>query len=296
MFLDLLKTVNETSRDASVLEIRNQEFIRERRTRWYGSSVSRRMRIRCVGLLFLALSLGAPISAWAEERSLTTAYILGFDPIPGDALFYSGHPFQGAVDTVLGGIFGGILTMGLHAALNDCPASDPLCKGFGEGFVHEGRKFFIFFGASGYLTTLIWDGFAGIESVRKTPGGPGESVSPRPGFSADTARFLGWDPIPGDALLYSGRALEGLGDLVLGSWGGLFLVHGIYQAAQGKGGSGVYFETAMGALTYIPALLWDYFGAVQAIQRNAPAHSDVRILPLLSAGPGGTMAGLSFTM
>ena len=93
-----------------------------------------------------------------KEKSYGLAMALGFSPIPGDGLYYTGHPVQGTLSLLLGGLGGWFFTEGV---LNGCGRSsdDDLCRGF--------KRIFTASGAVLYFPSYLWDAIGTTISARK---------------------------------------------------------------------------------------------------------------------------------
>jgi hypothetical protein len=86
--------------------------------------------------------------------------------------------------------------------------------------------------------------------------------------SMGLATALGLDPIPGDALFYAGKPVQGTVSLLLGGAGaGLFYYFGVWRAITWRSGadSGLM---AIGALLYFPTLVWDGLVGISEVKRH----------------------------
>ena len=92
-----------------------------------------------------------------KEKSYGLAMALGFSPIPGDGLYYTGHPVQGTLSLLLGGLGGWFYTEGV---LNGCGRSnDSLCRGLKRTFTNGGAVL--------YFSSYLWDVIGTTISARK---------------------------------------------------------------------------------------------------------------------------------
>lgn len=111
--------------------------------------------IVAAGLFFFNHHEARAGAAPLEPKSVTTAIILGFDPIPSDALFYAGKPLQGTINLILGGIGAGFFYTGLildaHADHSDMN--------------NIGNVALIYIGAGLYFPALAWDLLGGVLGV-----------------------------------------------------------------------------------------------------------------------------------
>ncbi|MFH1262620.1 MAG: hypothetical protein V1495_04135 [Pseudomonadota bacterium] len=123
--------------------------------------------------------------------------------------------------------------------------------------------------------------------------------------SVTFARVLGLDPIPGDALLYSGHPGQAAGSLLMaGAGAGLFLLGTRshcsidYEVKAGCGGLGAFGGMGLGVLMYLGSLIWDYVGGVdgteeyneKAIARPVSFWSNVE--PTVAVTNDGAVAGV----
>ncbi len=124
------------------------------------------------------------------------------------------------------------------------------------------------------------------------------------------------DPIPGDALLYSGRYIQGTVNAVLGTTGGVFFFYGIFKSCPPGDPNNEGLDKAFcsmgrglvalgGGLLYFPMLIWDaiggfnYLGELQAelpIQHEESFSLIDRIRPVFSVEPSGVFGGISFQL
>ena len=96
-------------------------------------------------------------------KSMKVARVLAFDPIPGDALFYAGKPLEGTLNAVAGAASGALLGYGIYLAAKPCHDEGPdLGPCLGQGL---GALYAIVVGGPLFVTTLIWDGAAGVRGV-----------------------------------------------------------------------------------------------------------------------------------
>ncbi len=92
--------------------------------------------------------------------------------------------------------------------------------------------------------------------------------------SEKMALFLGVDPIPGDALYYGCKHIQGTINLLLGTAGGATFFISIYEWAEGCNSSGdpgdclgmAKIGTAIGGLVYFSSLIWDAVGGILSVK------------------------------
>lgn len=133
--------------------------------------------------------------------------------------------------------------------------------------------------------------------------------------SESLTRILAWDPIPGDALFYAGKPVQGSINLIIGGAGAsLFwygVIHEIVHTDQGCGNtsdigncdfSSVVDAIAIitGGVLYIPALLWDGIGGISGVKNhNEQVRKQASVLstfqPMLSVTNKGGFVGAQFT-
>jgi hypothetical protein len=129
------------------------------------------MKTKLIALALFA-SLIFPVGAcWAGEKetdlklkSEGVAWALGLDPIPGDALFYAGKPFQGIIDLFLG-VPGALLLYRGSRILTrgDSPNCDKAVLGCSSGW----GKIAVILGVLFYTPSLLWDAIGGIGGVQE---------------------------------------------------------------------------------------------------------------------------------
>ena len=92
--------------------------------------------------------------------------------------------------------------------------------------------------------------------------------------SKTIATILAFDPIPGDALLYAGKPIQGVTNLVVGGFGGVIFFSAMNSLSENAdcegdmcGLSRGYASIAMafGAVLYFPMLLWDGIGGMSGV-------------------------------
>ena len=94
-----------------------------------------------------------------KQKSYGLAIALGFDPIPGDGLIYSGKKVQGGIAMTMG-IVGGVL-IGTGLAKNCHGSSD-----YGDCVILN-KDFPIVIGASLYGISYLWDGIGSLIAGKK---------------------------------------------------------------------------------------------------------------------------------
>lgn len=106
-------------------------------------------------------------SAEKSKKSYGVAIALGLSPIPGDGLFYTKHPVQGAMSLLLGGL-------GIAMLVN--PGSNRDCDDPGDC-----QALVIATGLTFYTTAYLWDAIGSVIAGRKykksnfTPSDPARS-------------------------------------------------------------------------------------------------------------------------
>jgi len=121
------------------------------------------LRTTCRALLVaLIVSAVSGSQALAEtEKSEHTALWLGLDPIPGDALFYAGEPLLATLDLAIGVLGAGFLVAGIRGHIED--QDDDIAIFKPKVNVH---KLLIYSGGALYLSSLVFDGVAGVRRVQ----------------------------------------------------------------------------------------------------------------------------------
>jgi hypothetical protein len=145
---------------------------------------------------------------------------------------------------------------------------------------------------------------AGILTLTGTAGAQEWDDGPRL-KSVGLARVLGLDPIPGDALLYSGHPGQAAASLLMaGAGAGLFLLGTRsncsvdYEAKAGCGGLGAFGGMGLGVLMYLGSLIWDYVGGVDGTEEYnemaiaRPVSFLKNIQPTLAVTNNGAVAGV----
>jgi hypothetical protein len=122
--------------------------------------------------------------------------------------------------------------------------------------------------------------------------------------SETTAWILALDPVPGDALFYGGKPVQGTINLLIGgAAGGLFW----WSVAEMAGGCQPPHDCddlraiqlavlAPSLAVYFSFLLWDGIGGVKGVEKHNREVEDgqsllKRIEPQLAFGPGGAIVG-----
>ena len=119
------------------------------------------LRSLVAGFVVLALLTAAPSRAQTadepmlQEKSLGTAVLLGLDPLPADSLYYSGRTKQAHWNLALG-VLGAGLIAGGFAAADDT---------YGDTWVDNDAATVIGIGFVAYVSSLVWDGIAGIQGT-----------------------------------------------------------------------------------------------------------------------------------
>ncbi len=109
--------------------------------------------------------------AISESKSVALGWVLGLDPIPGDALAYAGKSAKGDVKLAIGGI-GAAAVGGLLYLADYYFCSEP-AETFKSPYTCSGNWLAVTgisvvgIGAGMYLGSLIWDGIGGIRGVYK---------------------------------------------------------------------------------------------------------------------------------
>jgi hypothetical protein len=123
--------------------------------------------------------------------------------------------------------------------------------------------------------------------------------------SETTALLLGLDPIPGDALFYAGKPIQGTINLVVGLPGAFSFFGGLALMAAANSctddpadcrGIGMMF-TLGGALLYFPMLIWDAAGGISGVkEHNAQVlrHASIlqRVEPTVAVTNDGAFGGV----
>jgi hypothetical protein len=120
--------------------------------------------------------------------------------------------------------------------------------------------------------------------------------------SEGVATVLGLDPIPGDALFYAGKPVQGTVNLVLGGIGGFFFWWGLIELTECDNHSDSLCGLAgipmmAGALGgYFPALIWDAIGGISGVKNHNKRVRQQSFLgnihPIVSVSDKGTFGGL----
>ena len=142
--------------------------------RWMLETPMKSMKTKWIPVLLLSWVFhGTPLFAQdpPKLKSENVAWILALDPIPGDALLYSGRTLQGTVNAVTGVLFGaafGGLLLG--------DFEDESCEGTTENVIecrlekdinNDAKKGALILSGSVYGAMLIWDAIGGVHYTRK---------------------------------------------------------------------------------------------------------------------------------
>ena len=129
--------------------------------------------------------------------------------------------------------------------------------------------------------------------------------------SVGLAWTLGLDPLPGDALFYAGKPVQGTIDALLGIAGGVAIGYGVvllgirdeepcHDGCMGPVANILGGITLGGGLAaFIPALLWDAVGGIGGVyDHNATIEKKTSFLktfqPTFAVAPGGAFVGGQF--
>ncbi len=112
---------------------------------------------KILGAALIGFVIFTCVQAFAEEdapklKSVTTAWVLGLDPIPGDALFYAGKPVQGVFNVLIG--VAGAVPFYLGAVIW-AQGDSPGCSHDGGCLSSAWGKLFMTIGAAAYVPALI---------------------------------------------------------------------------------------------------------------------------------------------
>ncbi|MBI5299513.1 MAG: hypothetical protein HY877_04380 [Deltaproteobacteria bacterium] len=82
---------------------------------------------------------------------------MGWDPVPGDGLFYTEHPVQGSLALAIGLIGGIALTVGVFGKCSGGDIGD--CEAIGNATTIVGSAL--------YGTSYLWDGIGSTIAAKK---------------------------------------------------------------------------------------------------------------------------------
>ena len=120
-----------------------------------------RLRSLAAGCVALTMLASAPLHAqpadvpMLQEKSLGAAVLLGLDPLPADSLYYSGRKKQARWNLALGAVGAGMIAGGFAALDNT----------YGDTWVDNDAATVIGIGLVAYVSSLVWDGIAGIQGT-----------------------------------------------------------------------------------------------------------------------------------
>ncbi len=107
-----------------------------------------------------------------------------------------------------------------------------------------------------------------LASPMKASAGEG-NLEPK---SMGLVTVLALDPLPGDALFYAGRPVQGSINSIIGGGGIFMLSVGLYSMATCKEGPDSYCMGGVlifpGLMFYIPALIWDGIGGLDGVRKH----------------------------
>lgn len=110
-----------------------------------------------LGSLLVSHSSQAHETAAKQPKSLTSAILLGLDPIPGDSLLYAGRPVQGTVDLIVGGVGLGLLLWGVT----------DIDGGHGLSCYDDCGIWYVLAGGLIYAPAYLWDLIGGPIAVAR---------------------------------------------------------------------------------------------------------------------------------
>ncbi|MFH1016917.1 MAG: hypothetical protein V1798_01895 [Pseudomonadota bacterium] len=130
--------------------------------------------------------------------------------------------------------------------------------------------------------------------------------------SMGVAAILAFDPIPGDALLYAGKPVQGTINLILGGLSGGFFWAGFIGSqmiteqerrdSSSMAGVGRALMMIGGGTIYFPMLLWDAIGGIygvaqynKEVDRRRSLGFLETIQPSFAYTSNGTYVGAKFT-
>lgn len=115
--------------------------------------------VTLIFFLFISNGFSQNDTQEVQLKSKTIVTILAFDPIPGDALFYSGHSKQGFINAWIG-LIGGFAFYSSFFTFCDDANTQSDCEDIDAGIKRS-------IGILMYFPMLIWDGVGGIRYVSK---------------------------------------------------------------------------------------------------------------------------------
>ena len=121
--------------------------------------------------------------------------------------------------------------------------------------------------------------------------------------SEGLAYALAFDPIPGDALFYAGKPMQGVISSILGVLGGLLITNGIMdkQSPCSSHPTDLCLDFSstkiiLGAIPYAGSLIWDGIGGVYGVKTHNERvkKQAITFAPEISVNPtnGSTYAGI----
>ncbi len=117
--------------------------------------------------------------------------------------------------------------------------------------------------------------------------------------SEKTALIMALDPIPGDALFFADKPVQGAISFLTGTLGAILLISGLAGSGCGAPGGGDCVDISSGlvvagAMFYFPSIIWDGVGGMYGVKEHNKKvrKQSVSFMPQTTVTPNGGYVGL----